>query len=179
MKFIRRLSQILEHLESALASLALITMIILGSLQVALRNIWDTGITWGDPIVRALVIWVGFLFVSMATHQRGHIRFDVLSKFLPERLKNLCLGIVHLASSTVCLYLLEAAWNFLKDEKEFGGMLVEGLPNHWALSIIPISFAIMGARFLMLSLEDIKHFISPDSKEEESNNTQIEKGQGA
>lgn len=165
MRFIRRLSKTLESIESFLAALSLLTMIFLASYQVLLRNVWDTGLIWGNAIVQSLVIWVGFLGASMATHERGHIRFDVLSKFLPERLRNLSLFVVHLGSSLVCALLTRASYLFIMGEKDFGTLIEDFLPAHWVYSILVFGFGIMAARFLMLGLEDLKNFFSPPKAE--------------
>jgi TRAP-type C4-dicarboxylate transport system permease small subunit len=165
---LRWISDSLEKVESVLASLGLLFMISLAFLQVLLRNIWDTGIDWGDPIVRALVLWVGFLGASIATHQKGHISFDVISKFLPRGVNRAAKLIVHFASAVVCVLLAKAAYNFLILEKEFHTMLVEQIPNWIAVIIIPISFLIMAFRMTLHGFEDISDFFKESPEQEEA-----------
>jgi len=155
MPLFRFISNGLEKIEDYLASLALLFMIGLAFLQVILRNFWDTGVEWGDPIVRALVLWVGFLGASLATHQKGHIRFDVISKFLPPKVHRATEVLVHFASALVCVLLAWAAYDFVLSEKEFGTMLVDKLPSWVALTIIPISFMVMAFRMVLAGLEDL------------------------
>ena len=154
MGLFRWISDSLEKLESILASLGLLFMVGLAFLQVVLRNGWDTGIAWGDPIVRVLVLWVGFLGASIATHQKGHIRFDVISKFLPAKLSRLAQLLVHFISAFVCVLLAGAAYDFVMMEKEFQTMLVEKIPNWIVLVIIPVSFIIMAFRMVLQGLDD-------------------------
>ncbi|MDX1385976.1 MAG: TRAP transporter small permease [bacterium] len=164
----RWISDSLEKVESVLASLGLLFMISLAFLQVLLRNFWDTGIGWGDPIVRALVLWVGFLGASIATHQKGHISFDVVSKFLPPRINRVAKLLVHFTSAVVCVLLAKAAYDFVAMEKEFGTMLVEQIPNWIAVIIIPISFLIMAFRMAIHGFEDILSFFKAQPVREES-----------
>ncbi|MGH7831162.1 MAG: TRAP transporter small permease, partial [Candidatus Binatia bacterium] len=69
MKLLRTLNNALESFEGILASIALLFMVGLSFLQVMLRNLWDTGISWCDPNDRALVVWVVYLGASIATRQ--------------------------------------------------------------------------------------------------------------
>lgn len=165
---LRWISDSLEKVESVLASLGLLFMISLAFLQVLLRNFWDTGIDWADPIVRALVLWVGFLGASIATHQKGHISFDVISKFLPRRANRVAKLFVHFASALVCVLLAKAAFNFVILEKEFDTMLVEQIPNWIAVIIIPISFLIMAFRMTLHGIEDFLNFFRESPEQEEA-----------
>lgn len=167
MKFLRSFNDGLQKFEGILASVVLLFMIGLAFLQVLLRNVFHTGIGWGDPVVRALVLWVGFLGASIATHQKGHIRFDVVSKFLPPTLKKVAELIAHLASAIVCILLAHAAWNFVLSEKEFGTMLVDQIPSWIGLIIIPISFAIMALRFFFLGLLNLGSLFSSKGEAKE------------
>lgn len=162
----RWLSEFLAKIENLLVSLALFAMIGLAFLQVLLRNFWDSGISWGDPVVRALVLWVGFLGASLATQQKGHIRFDVISKFLPKRLHQGTELIVSLVSAVICILLAKAAYNFMEMEREFGSMLVENIPTWVGLIIIPISFIIMAFRFVFQALTTFQQ--EPPSTQEEA-----------
>lgn len=164
MKPLKTLSAWLEKFEGIVLSLALLFMIGLGFLQVILRNFWDTGIEWGDPIVRALVIWVGFIGASIATHQNSHIQLDLVSKFLPEKAKKFAAIIAHFGSAIVCLLLASAAYKFMVMEKESQTLLIEGVPNWIVILIIPVSFLVMTARFLIHGLDDIVQLFKPQSE---------------
>ena len=164
MKPLKTLSAWLEKFEGIVLSLALLFMIGLGFLQVILRNFWDTGITWGDPIVRAMVIWVGFIGASIATHQKSHIQLDLVSKFLPESAKKFAAVIAHFGSSVVCLLLADAAYKFMVMEKESQTMLIDNIPNWIVIVIIPITFLIMTARFFIHGLDDVANLFKPEKE---------------
>ena len=62
-------------------------MVVLAFLQVLLRNIFDQSFLWGDPLLRHLVLWVGFIGASLATREEKHINIDVLGRALKGRPK--------------------------------------------------------------------------------------------
>lgn len=164
MKPLKTLSAWLEKFEGIVLSLALLFMIGLGFLQVILRNFWDTGIEWGDPVVRAMVIWVGFLGASIATHQKSHIQLDLISKFLPEKAKKFAGIIAHLGSAAVCLLLADAAYKFMVMEREAQTLLIDGVPNWIVIVIIPVSFLVMTARFFIHGLDDVVRLFKPENE---------------
>ena len=51
----------LHNLEDALLALILLSMVLLASSQVIMRNLFDSGFTWGDPLLRLLVLWLGLM----------------------------------------------------------------------------------------------------------------------
>ncbi|KAB2843187.1 TRAP transporter small permease [bacterium] len=164
MKPLKTLSAWLEKFEGIVLSLALLFMIGLGFLQVILRNFWDTGIEWGDPVVRAMVIWVGFLGASIATHQKSHIQLDLVSKFLPEKAKKFAGIIAHFGSAAVCLLLADAAYKFMVMEREARTLLIDGVPNWIVIVIIPVSFLVMTARFFIHGLDDVVRLFKPEKE---------------
>ncbi len=73
----------LERIESALLVLCLSLMIGMAGYQVIARNFFDTGILWGDALVRVLVLWITFIGAMVASRKDEHIRMDLLTRFVP------------------------------------------------------------------------------------------------
>jgi TRAP-type C4-dicarboxylate transport system permease small subunit len=75
-----RADAIIDRVEQTLVSIFLSVMILIAFLQIVLRNLFATGFTWGDPLVRNLVLWVGFIGAAIATREGKHISIDVVSQ---------------------------------------------------------------------------------------------------
>ncbi len=71
----------LHRAEDALLVLLLSTMIVLASTQILLRNLFDSGFVWIDPLLRVLVLWLGLIGATVATRNNRHIRIDLLTRF--------------------------------------------------------------------------------------------------
>ena len=54
----------------------------LAFLQIFLRNVFTTGLAWGDLVLRNLVLWIGFIGATLATREGKHINIDILSRSL-------------------------------------------------------------------------------------------------
>lgn len=148
-----RLVRGLRRLEDGLLALLLTGMILLATLQILLRNVFDTGIVWADPAVRVLVLWVGLLGALAASRDDRHINVDVLSRVLPERPRRAVSTLTRLFTAGVAATVSFHSGRFVLSELEFGSVAFAGLPS-WALaSIIPIAFGGIALRYLLLALD--------------------------
>ena len=77
-----RLDKKISRVEQVLVTILLTMMILLAFSQIVLRNFFATGISWGDSLVRYLVLWVGFIGAAIATREGKHINIDVVSRWL-------------------------------------------------------------------------------------------------
>ncbi len=155
---LRKLDTWFGKIQDGLLTLILVVMIVLAFTQVLLRNFFNTGLTWADPVVRHLVLCVGFIGASVATKEHGHLAMDLVTRFAPERFKKISSFFIHLASSIVCALLAHASYKFVLSEKEAGAVLLPGVPTYWAIIIIPIGFLIMSIRFALRIITDFQNF---------------------
>jgi TRAP-type C4-dicarboxylate transport system permease small subunit len=149
MTLLHSLDRFLVKAETALLVIFLSAMILLSFSQVVLRNAFNTGILWADPLVRHLLIWAGFLGAAIATHEERHISIDALTKFFSPKLKALTQILTSLFAVIVCYYLADAALVFLRDEKGAGSEFVLSIPLWIAILIIPAGYALMALHFVV------------------------------
>ncbi len=166
MKFLRALDRLLVRIETILLVVFLSAMVLLAFGQVLLRNVFDAGFLWGDPLVRQMVMWSGFMGAAIAASRDRHISIDALTKFLKGRVKDIVRVITSLFASVVCFYLAQAAWIFMQDEKQSGGELISGIPSWLGLIIIPLGFALLAVHFALNAIEHAADAISPPATEE-------------
>jgi TRAP-type C4-dicarboxylate transport system permease small subunit len=141
-----------RRLEDALLILALLAMIGMAVLQIVLRVFFHTGIVWGDELVRVLVLWLGMLGAISASRSDNHIRIDLASRYLPDRFKAWAGGIMQLATALVCGLAAWYAVRFVVIEFEFQGRAFAAVPSWVCEAIIPVGFAAIALRYLILSI---------------------------
>jgi TRAP-type C4-dicarboxylate transport system permease small subunit len=109
---------------------------------------------WIDPILRQLVIIVGFLGATLATQRRKHINIDALSKLLPEGARKASMLAVDLLSLVACGALALAGGKLVALGREFPSELV-GDVDEWHFQLMfPVGFGLLGLHFLVRVLED-------------------------
>jgi TRAP-type C4-dicarboxylate transport system permease small subunit len=145
----------LGRIEKLTVTVMLSVMILLAFLQIILRNVFSSGISWGDPLVRYLVLWVGFIGASLATKEGKHITIEVFAKRLSGRGNQYLKAISNLISTLVCGLLVFAGWTFVGNEAQMGGTTFLQIPLWIPQIIIPVTFACMTLRFFLRFLADL------------------------
>jgi TRAP-type C4-dicarboxylate transport system permease small subunit len=137
------------RIETALLVLSLSVMILVSFAQVVLRNLFDTGILWGDPVVRHLMLWSGFIGAAIASSVDRHIAIDFLSKYLSPRLRGIARVVTLLFAIVVCAVLADAAMTLLLEEKAAGSTIVLDIPSWVGMLVIPPGYYLMAFHFLI------------------------------
>lgn len=142
----------LHRAEDALLVFLLSGTIFLAALQIVLRNFFESGIVWIDPLLRVGVLWLGLIGATVATRHNKHIRIDLLSRVLSRNTHRLIQAVVGQISAWTCLVIAWFGMRWIQLDYEDGFIAFAGIPA-WALEvIIPVSFALIGLRYLVMSV---------------------------
>jgi len=141
MIILKAIEKVIVYINIALAAVSLAAMIAVGLAQVILRNLLNSGLSWGDVVFRMLALWVGFAGAVVAASRGRHIAIGVLAQLVPVRLKMVAHLIVSIFTSTVCLFLTHSAIRFVLSEKDAGGVLIGGIPLWISELIVPTAFS--------------------------------------
>lgn len=155
MRLIRQLENILGKIETLTVTVLLSLMILIAFGQVILRNVFNEGILWGDIFIRQLVLWVGFLGASLAVRDSKHISVDFLPHILPKTWGKLIQFIVNITAGIISGFLALAALRFVQFEMEGSATLFLNIPVWIFQIILPYSFCVISARFLIKALDAI------------------------
>ena len=108
-------SKVLVHLErfgtaaeNTVLVLLLTAMIVLAVGQIVLREIFATGIIWADEFIKLLVLWIAMLGSIAASRDDRHLRIDVLSHLLSEKMISVTRLVVETFAAIICGIV---AWN--------------------------------------------------------------------
>lgn len=138
--------------EDALLVVLLTVMILLASTQILLRNFFDSGIIWIDPILRVLVLWLGMIGATVATRKNKHIRIDLLSRYFDRNTHRLIQSIVGQVSTWTCLVVAWYGFKWIHLDYMDGMTSFAGIPAWMLEVIIPATFALIGLRYLIMSI---------------------------
>lgn len=136
-------------IEHGAITLLLVSMIVLSLAQIVLRNFFDTGFVWLDPLLRHGVLWLGFFGAMLATTQDRHINIDALSRLVTGLPARAIHGVLRLFAAAVALLLANAAYVLVRDEFEFGGASFLGIPTWVLMIIMPWGLVVMSYRFVL------------------------------
>lgn len=147
-----RLAGLLARAEDALLVLLLSAMVLLAGGQILLRNGFDAGLVWADPLLRVLVLWVGMVGAMAAARADRHISIDILSRLLPEHARRHSRALTDVCTAAVCALLAWHAGRLVLVEHAGGAIAFANVPAWLCELILPIGFGVMGARYLALGI---------------------------
>jgi TRAP-type C4-dicarboxylate transport system permease small subunit len=127
-------------------------LVTLASAQILMRNLFDSGLPWADPLLRLIVLWLALAGALVATRENKHIRIDLLSRALPDRVYGWVNRFTTAFTFAVCAVL---AWNggrLVWLEYQDGTVIAPGIPAWTAELIIPLGFGLMALRFALQAL---------------------------
>jgi TRAP-type C4-dicarboxylate transport system permease small subunit len=141
----------LGAVEDVLLVTLLAAMVVLAAWQIVLRNLLDTAILWGDPLLRVLVLWVGFLGAVAASRDDRQINVDVISRFLGEPWRSRLRLVTDLFTAAVSGFLAWHALRFVRDAAAYQETAFASVPMWLTGSVLPAAFALMAFRYLLLA----------------------------
>jgi C4-dicarboxylate transporter DctQ subunit len=161
---LRRAIRVYDLLEQWTIVIMMVVLALFALYQIVLRNLFSTGILWGDIFLRHMVLWISFLGACRATAEDRHIHID-LSALVPEGWFKTILGLFRVVFlSAVSGVLCYASWVFLGDERSSGYFAFLDIPYWWLQTIFPLSFMVMTLRSLSQfwhSLRSLKYAAHP------------------
>jgi TRAP-type C4-dicarboxylate transport system permease small subunit len=154
---LERIRGFLNRFEDGILAGLLISMMTIAVMQILLRNLFETGIVWGDAMLRMLVLWVGLIGAMVASRLDNHIRIDLVSRFLPKRLGGIAKFIAGCFTSICCGVFAYYSLQFVRFEFEDGGIAFAKIPVWICASIIPLAFFVIALRSFASALIHFAH----------------------
>jgi C4-dicarboxylate transporter DctQ subunit len=147
--FFRKLDAGLARVEEAFLALALAVMVLVVFGDFVLRETVNRGWVWAKELASYLMVWVGFLGASLATHRRRHLVMSLAGKIFPPRIRKWTAFSAALITAAVSLYLSWLGYRYVQETRSFDERsLALGIPIWWVQAAIPLAFALVGLRFL-------------------------------
>jgi len=146
----------IERIETGLIAVLVLAMVLLAGAQILLRNLFDSGFAWADPLLRAMVLWTAMLGALAAARDDKHIGLDLVAHFVHGRAKRVLRIVTLLFAASVCAAM---AWYGVGlVQLDYGsGAAIAGIANWIVEAIVPIGFALLALRLA------IRAFCAPRS----------------
>ena len=136
-------------LEDSILAGMLLSMILLAVAQILLRNFFDTGIIWGDSLIRVMVIWVALAGAMVAGRSNSHISIDIISPWVSFPILKLLRALSTFFTAIVCGIMVYHSIDFILMEIEDGSVAFAGIPVWVCELIIPVAFIVLTLRFAL------------------------------
>ena len=150
-----RVLRFLGAVEDTILASVLGVMIVMAAIQIVLRNVFDTGLTWADPMLRVSVLWIGMLGAMAATRDDRQISVDALSRFLPSRWNARVRVLTDIFTTAVAGFFSWHAGRLVLEDYGSGMTAFSSVPVWVCELILPVAMAIISIRYAIYAW---KHF---------------------
>ncbi len=158
-----KIAKITFIIEDSLLVLVLGTLILLSFSRIVLRDVFSTGLFWGEAASRYLVLWLGLLGAMVATRDYNHITIDIVSKYSPDKIKYIIRNITDLFTVAVTFVLTCYSIVFIKNEMNSNMTAFGDIPSWIAGLILPFAFGVICLRYVFHLFSHLKKSITGGS----------------
>jgi TRAP-type C4-dicarboxylate transport system permease small subunit len=147
-----RLARTIERIETAVIATLVLAMVVLAGAQILLRNLFETGFAWADPLLRAMVLWAAMLGALAAARDDKHVGLDLLTHFLHGRTRRVVRTIALLFAAIVCAAMAWYGGKLVAVDLD-AGTRIAAIPG-WVIELIlPIGFALLALRLALRAFQ--------------------------
>jgi TRAP-type C4-dicarboxylate transport system permease small subunit len=151
-----RLARLIARVEDGFLIALLAAMIGIAGIQILLRNVFDSGITWAEPLARLLVLWVGLAGAIVATRQNDLIAINLVLRFLSDRQQLGARVFTNVFTFAVSGLVAYHAGRFVAGEYAAGTLVFASVPAWVGELILPLGFGAIALRCLVAGVLQVR-----------------------
>lgn len=151
-----------DHLEESILIVLLVAITLLTGVQVVMRKVVGSPLTWSEELCRYCFMWSGFIGIAYCIRKRCEVRIDTFVSLFPPRVRA---GMTVLAD-LVCMAVYGAFFytTVIIIDKAFASQQISpaiGIPNYviYLGALLGFGFAII--RLLQTIVEDVRAVFAP------------------
>jgi len=143
--------------EQTLLAVLVSGMVFLAAVQIILRNFFQMGFNWADPLLGVALLWLTMIGALVATGARKHINMDLVTQLVAKHRRWLAIVPADLFAAVVCALLGMAAVRFVGLQKEMEPAVILNVPLWVYYEIIPVCLFLMSFRFVVQAAYLVMH----------------------
>ncbi|WP_157973577.1 TRAP transporter small permease [Tropicimonas sp. IMCC34043] len=149
-RFLKRIDRLLYNAESVLIGVFSVAALMVGTGQVVLRYVFNTGFEWSEAVFMLLTICGVLAGAIRAVRNDLHVRMDLVAQSVGPGLRRLLNGIGCVISLALCAFYAFSGVIFVGFLKQMGTVNVEtGIPDWAIFSIMPVVMACFVIRYVI------------------------------
>lgn len=142
--------RLLTHFEEIVATAALAALLVVMSLQVISRYVFDSPFSWTEEVSRHLYVYMVFFGASAAIRDRSHVAISMAVAYLP-RPARLAMNVLILGFLGVMIW---AGWKLVQRNLDVHTVTLE-IPFAIVYAVVPITAVLMIWRTVAQMGEDV------------------------
>jgi TRAP-type C4-dicarboxylate transport system permease small subunit len=120
----------------------MVVLVVLASLQVFARYLFDRPLAWSEEGVRYVMTWTAFLAAAWSVRDREHITVEIILPWLPPALRRLVETLRWVLVAAFCVVLLPSSVRLTLDVHAQLGVAIE-IPLSFVFASLPVGLVLM------------------------------------
>lgn len=138
MSVIRRLLLAIDSFVENFCLLSILTMVIIVSVQVVTRKLFNFVYFWSEEVTLLLLAWFAFMGIALGFRENLHLSMDVLENLLSKKMLGWLDTMIQLCTFAFGLYLVVYGWEFTSLMSE-STLPATKLPNSVLYVVMPLT----------------------------------------
>ncbi|MBD0379016.1 TRAP transporter small permease [Paenibacillus sedimenti] len=150
MKALRKIALGIDSFIESAALIGLLSMIIIVTMQVMTRKLFDFVFFWSEEVTLLLLVWFSFMGIAIGFREKLHMGIDSFTYRLPASVNKVLDKTIEAVIFVFGAYLLYFGWDFtvMMNDSE---LPATGWPNSILYVIMPIT-GLMTCAYSLLQL---------------------------
>lgn len=150
-KIVKKINDGITSLEKVLLVLMFSALIVLGILQVLLRSVFKTPLSWSESLLTYLFIWSAFIGAAMGMNKMEHFCIDALIDLLPSTIQRIVEQLIYLLLIVISAFVVRYGIGLALTQRMVFMPTIKATMM-WPYLSLPFSF-------LLIGLHSIANFI--------------------
>lgn len=142
-----------DSLVEGLCLLSMLTMVIIVSIQVVTRKLFNFVFFWSEEITLLLLAWFAFMGIAIGCRENLHLAMDVLESFASEKALKKLDKVIQFATFIFGVYLIVYGWEFTVLMGE-STLPATKMPNSMLYVVMPLT-GVMTCAYSVLQMAGI------------------------
>tara|TARA_B100000614_G_scaffold197033_1_gene178256 strand:- start:233 stop:721 length:489 start_codon:yes stop_codon:yes gene_type:complete len=154
---VQRILQYLDRVENIALVWTILSLALIGFVQVIARYVFNYSFTWYEELGRYLGVFIAFLGASIGVKTGSHFTMDLVVSKMGQPLQGLVKGLTNILSA---LFFFTVAWYSWKIVLRMHGYETTSptmeIPMYIAYLPIPVFSIVIGIRFVAKAVEFLR-----------------------
>ena len=149
--------KLLANFEDVLVFICLSFATFLAFVEVILRYVFETSITWSSEIVIVSIIWAVFIGLPITLRKGGHIKVDVVVDLLSGKKKGFVIFLATMVGVLFSLFLFFFSVKYTAFLKESGEVsITTDIPEYLYFLALPVGGFLLSIRYVQELIKNLK-----------------------
>ena len=168
MKILKQIALKIDTFLESFALIALLSVILIMTLQVFTRKIFNFVFFWSEESILLLLVWFSFMGIAIGFREYIHLGVDSFTNYLPKKVNRVLDKVIELVSFGCGLYFIIYGWEFTVLMAN-STLAATKLPNSCLYAVMPLCG-------VMMCFYSALHLFGVNTKRHKGNEIEMDMG---